>query len=249
MYSMASKHIYIYREQQIPSSSVFWLFVLQNFQFSAFRSLLLQSQESLSTGNSSCGNTSLLADEWIQLHQKAAAIATLSQEITAEYILVKQGEPLGQVKNLVNTYAKSCVCVCFAFELLVQEPERDPVLLLVYVDSFFSFVCVLVLCVILRLAKPRASVTFVTVHWTTGVRFRDSCSTLPRTRHVCASGATTLSGLKSWWKTWTPLCDTSCLDPSIRRLQHHHRKKNSITCSRTWHLKWLTSSRPENNMG
>ena len=106
------QNIYIYREQQIPSSSVFWLFVLQNFQFSAFRSLLLQSQESLSTGNSSCGNTSLLADEWIQLHQKAAAIATLSQEITAEYILVKQGEPLGQVKNLVNTYAKSCVCVC-----------------------------------------------------------------------------------------------------------------------------------------
>ncbi|CAK9009312.1 unnamed protein product [Durusdinium trenchii] len=53
---------------------------------------LEESAESLSTGNSSCGNTSLLADEWIQLHQKAAAIATLSQEITAEYILVKQGE-------------------------------------------------------------------------------------------------------------------------------------------------------------
>lgn len=50
------------------------------------------SAESLSTGNGSCGNGSLLADEWIQLHREAAVMASLSQEITGEYILLKQGE-------------------------------------------------------------------------------------------------------------------------------------------------------------
>ena len=56
---------------------------------------LSDSATALSTGTAGCGNGTLGADEWKRLHEEAAYLARVSQEVSSEFIELSQGGSIG----------------------------------------------------------------------------------------------------------------------------------------------------------